>query len=60
MRGKGACPAGVHGGGVRTSRLVGEAAQRQVGGDKGREAGAGPREEEGLAHNLLGAGDRGP
>lgn len=59
MRGKGACPAGVHGGGVRTSRLVGEAAQRQIGGDKGREAGAGPR-EEGLAHNLLGAGDRGP
>ena len=59
MRGKGACPAGVHGGRVRTSHLVGEAAQRQVGGDKGREAGAGPS-EEGLAHNLLGAGDRGP
>lgn len=43
MRGKGACPAGVRGGGVRTSCLEGEAAQRQTGGGRGGEGVGGTR-----------------
>ena len=39
--------------------LEGEAAQRQVGGDEGRGAGAGPREES-PTDNLLGAGGTRP
>lgn len=39
--------------------LEGEAAQRQAGGDEGRGAGAGPREES-PTNNLLGAGGTRP